>query len=385
MSGPRAHCSWRPRSRNGSALRRTTRPAFWSGPEAVEGRADDLALEQGSNLANDFVAGLRGYLQSVRKEMDDQHNAVAGDVVRLSVAVAGLKSACVEATRKRFGKGRAVGRVLEAYHAALNGLAKAHVEEARTQQAMSLCTNLDVVLGELQAGLEGRPASLGDLETKADAELQAAKAATVKASKHFETLVTPDLGDLQLPTPSASDFYTWLRSKAVETVVAFWKKPCADAYSCLWGYASERRVTEPIRDLSLAAVVGTMTDEKRVQLISLVNATAQPLLSVKTGDTSVVGNAASEESIIAAHPDVLHAFANRGCTHFFQTESLPDLNTAYFCRCWGCVPAYALEEFNMLRSEYTEYTSKPKQWRLQWCLHLDKRWQDVLSDLDPPT
>jgi hypothetical protein len=62
-----------------------------------------------------------------------------------------------------------------------------------------------------------------------------------------------------------------------------------------------------------------------------------------------------------------------------QLIELADPNQAFFFQYWGCIPAYALKDFNLIRGEYLDMSSQPKK----WSLHLDKRWGDVLPDLDP--
>lgn len=362
---------------------------------ALSVRVDELICQHAGSVARDFVAVLKGYFAGVREEMTKRNAAAASRVRQLEALVVSKKGECAEKTRKMFGKREAVNSVLAAYRATLADLARANCEQARTYEATNLCASVILSLDEMALLLDSQRVGLSNLLERAAQEHSAAREALSK-SKPFERLVTPALEALELPVPVPSDFYAWYRAQDGAGALAFWAESTVEAYRHLGAYAHERDVAAPLRKGSLATVLASLDDQGRSDVLKQIDRSAQPLLSIDTG--KVQGRRKEDAPvamyIVAADDTFRSVFDDPGVAGSTRTlkERLVGLNVqdvqvirladpdrAFFYRRWGCVPAYGLGPFKLLKSEYTETASKVGQ----WSLHLDKRWEDVLPDLDP--
>lgn len=355
--------------------------------EGLERKADDLVCAFGAGLASSFVSKLTGYFRSVREQMDARNKTAVADVARLQTTIGGLKNSCVAATEKRFGKNEAVEKALGAYRGALMQLAKAHGEQVRTTEAIRFCNSVDVALGNVDSWLKNIEELANGLQTQAADRVVQAQAG-IKPDKICEYLVMPDLGKLPMTAASPSDFYAWFRD-ANESSASFWGSTTAAAWSSLEEFAKTQTVSEQLGETTLASVVEQMTPDQREDLLRTAESMAEPLLAVSPA--KVEGqrpeNQVATLYIVAADPAFKDAFTDPKLMDRLrrldapdpQSIDLPDPCQAYFFRSWGCVPAYALQEFVDLRNQYLDMSSQPGK----WSLHLDKRWGDVLPDLDP--
>lgn len=354
--------------------------------DGLEQKANNLVSAFGAGLASSFVAKLTGYFKGVSEQTTVSNKAATADVARLETTIAGMKNSCVDATGKMFGKKETIEKVLGAYRGALMQLAKAHGEQVRTTEANRFCSSVDVALGNVGKWLSNIDELAKGLQTQAVERRQAAVGIT--PSKICEYLVMPDLNNLPMPEASPSDFYAWFRDTNKGSA-SFWSGTTDAAWSSLEAYTKGKNVSESLKNTTLASVVKDMTPEQREFLLKTAESMAEPLLAVSSA--KVEGqrpeNQVATLYIVAADPAFKDAFSDpklmdrlkRPDSPDPQSIDLPDPCQAYFFRSWGCVPAYALEEFRMLRNEYLDMSAQPKK----WSLHLDKRWGDVLPDLDP--
>lgn len=364
---------------------------------AVADRVDDFVCSYGGNVAEGFASSLKGYFASIQEEMTKENATAANRVRQLDQAAIAMKAECVEKTRKIFGKREAVSAVLAKYRATLLELARTNAEQARTFEAINFCSGMIVKLDEMSEVLRGQQTSLGNLLDRADQEKTAARDCLGR-SKPFEKLVMPDIASIDLPIPSARDFYAWFRvMDQGNSALAFWAKTAEDAFEYLMNYAAkEKDVAANLREQSLASVMASKPDAERDDLLHTLDAMAQPLLGVDTGKVqgrpdedapAVIYLIAADSEFRAVFDDPKVANSDKTLAvrlkglkaTTVEVIELADPDRAFFYRRWGAVPAYALSSFRLLKSEYTEMASKPDK----WSLHIDKRWGEALPDLDP--
>ncbi len=353
---------------------------------ALDKKTDELLTTYGADLAARFLDTLAGYFESVKGEMAAENKAASGAIAGRQTSIQGQKQKCAEATKKLIGKKEAIEKALRDYRFMLGELAKANGERIRTAQAIEFCVTMGATLADASARLGKRGGLVDELEIKSSCALQDAKREIDKAES-YEFVVKPDLATLPLCAPDPADFFGWYREKTGKSSTEFWGIDMKDAWESLIAYVATVEVSPALAGMTLASVVASKSADEQKDLLQRVNQMATPLLAVQPG--KVAGRPALEQTasiyVVAAPDDFFSAFPNleaqlKSFAVKDVTQSkIPDPNAAYFFRNWGCVPAYALEEFDLLRDEYLEMGANPNL----WSPHLDKRWGDVLPDLDP--
>jgi hypothetical protein len=355
--------------------------------EGLQRRTDEIVSTYGAAPASSFVNKLTGYFGSARDQMEERSKTSAADATRYEASASALKNNCNDAFGRTFGKAEVLTKVLNQYRVTLMQLGKAHGERIREVEVARFCKSVIVALGNINAWLKNIDDLAGALQVQA-AERVAQVQSAIKTTKICEYLVMPDLKNLPSPDVSPGEFYAWFRVKNPEAA-SFWSFTVEAAWKAVAEFADEKNVDEALRETTLASVVSQMTPDQCDDLLRTAEAMAEPLLAFS--EAKVAGhpeqNQVATLYMVAASPEFRDAFKEPKLIERLRKLEVPnpryidlaDPNQAYFFRSWGCVPAYALREFNLIRSEYLNMSSLPRQ----WSLHLDKRWADVLPDLDP--
>lgn len=355
--------------------------------DGLQRRTDEIVATYGAAAASNFVNKLTGYFGGVRDQLEEQNKTAAADITRYQATATSLKNSCTDAFAKMFGKGEAVTRSLTQFRVTLMQLAKAHGEFIRTQEGIRFCNGMTVALGNISAWLRNIDDLAGALQQAAERRTETIGSA-INARKICEHLVMPDLKEVPTPEVSPSHFYESFREKN-PALASFWSCTVEAASNALAEYAQKRDVSGAQGDTTLASIVKQMTDEERGDLLQTAKAMAEPLLAVN--EAKIAGqrpeNQVATLYMVAASTQFVDAFQEPKLLQRIATLEAPnpqlielaDPNQAFFFQYWGCIPAYALKEFNLIRGQYLDMSSQPKK----WSLHLDKRWGDVLPDLDP--
>jgi len=368
--------------------------------DGVHDKVNHLVLTRSGGAAKSFVDRLRGHFTAVQPEMVSEcAEAQNQAAVRLASARA-LKSECLTKVKVVFGKERATAAILATYRVKLAELGRTYAEQARTHEADILCTSLISTLDDIERTLGAQQAAVSALVTASTQLHYAAKEALTKA-KPFEILVTPPLDDVKIPTASARHFYGWLEEADKRGPLDFWALSAPEAMEALSKYAYEQDVSKDLRGGSLADAFAQMTPAQREVYIGLADKKASPLLRLDKGMISALPSPSEPEAqyLVGAPVAFKEVFdAKRdGATGAQEQDgrslrdrlmklgvkdvhhvNLEDKDHAYFYRLFGCVPAYVMANFDLLRGEYMSYTTTPGS----WSLHLDKRWDAILPDLD---
>ncbi len=350
---------------------------------ALEKKTDDLLTTYGADLAPRFLDALTGYFKSVKGEMVAENKTAAGVIANRQTSIQGQRQKCADATKKLFGKKEAIEKALRDYRFMLGELAKANGERIRTAQAIEFCTSMGATLADASRGLGRRE---GMLEIKSSCALQDAKR-EIDRSEPYEFLVKPDLDALPLSAPNPTEFFAWYREKTGKSSTEFWGVDMKEAWESINAYVATVEVSPALSTMTLASLLAQKSDAERKDLLHRVNQMSSPLLAVQPG--KVAGQrterAAASFVMIAApkelmdmSPGIDELLDVRGEADVHHSDT-PDEDTAYVLRSWGCIPAYALAEFGLLRNEYLEMAANPEM----WSPHLDRRWSNVLPDLDP--
>lgn len=354
---------------------------------ALEKKTDDLLTTYGSDLVARFLETLTGYFESVKGEMVAENKAAAGVIASRQTSIQEQKQKCAEATKKLFGKKEAIEKALMDYRFMLGDLAKVNGERIRTAQAIEFCKSMGATLADASQRLGRRGGVVDELEIKGSCALQDAKR-EIDRCEHYEFVIKPDLDSLPLSRANPADFFAWYREKTGKSSTEFWGVDMKEAWESINAYVETVEVSPALGTMTLASLVAQKGEEEGKDLLRRVDQLATPLLAIQPGKVAGTPEVDLPASlyVVAAPDDFFSAFPNledqlKSFVVKDVTKSkIPDPNAAYFFRNWGCVPAYALEEFDLLRNEYLEMEANPNR----WSPHLDKRWGgDVLPDLDP--
>ena len=357
---------------------------------ALEIRVDDIVRKQGSQVAMDFVTHLAGYFEAVAGEMKAEKAKCEAAAKSSESAIGAAKNRCIEALGKLFGKKAEIEKALADLRRSLGDCASAKGGAIKREKAELLCHSLGVSLGELRTALEGRASALNDLSERAASEMVETQMRMDRQGLAESVIsVRPDRGELALTAVDPADFYTWFREKTGSAATGFWGMPVSQAWPLLVEYAEIREVTKSIGVSDLVATLRAWPNDRRTQHAQRASQMAAPLLAVRPGKVGgrVKEDATSACFYYAAHPDFVASFEDPPLdsmlkdktTQMVDPSVIADRDNAYFFRHWGCVPAYALDEFPEMRRQYLRHSRDPQR----WSLHLDKRWQDRLDDLDP--
>ena len=355
--------------------------------DGLQRRTDEIVAVYGASAASSFANKLSGYFTSVQQQLQERNRAAAADIERYQATVTSLKTSCADAFGKMFGKAEAVSRAVNQYRVTLSQLAKAHGELIRSQEGLHFCSSISVALNDIHTWLRNIDDLAGTLQQGAERRTEEIKS-SIKTTKICEHLVMPDLDAVPTPEVSPAEFYDWFRT-ANPTVPSFWSSTVERASRALVDFAQWKNVGQALSGTTLATIVEDMSQEERDDLLRTAESMAEPLLAVS--EAKVAGqrpeNQVATLYMVAAsaefkdafkEPRLLERLAKLDAPHPTFIE-LADETQAFFFRNWGCVPAYALREFNTIRLEYLDMSAQPRK----WSLHLDKRWGDVLPDLDP--
>lgn len=363
----------------------------------VTAEAEKLLRERGGHYARAFVGKLEGHFEYVRAELEQEAAAAGTEAQRQRDQLSELKAKCREKTKKLFGRREAVANVLASFGEALQRCAQTLTARTRASEGEGLCKS---VLAELH--ILGR--TLAQQQEGADSLRKKARLACsyalgrLSSPSPFQIPVQPDIEHLDLPEPDARHFYAWLKDTQATDALAFWAATSEDAHETFLTYAKSLEVDEVLGKATLASALAAKTEAERQEYLDRVAARCQPLIPLdpdvmhalrdprhRPTNIYLVGASFEFHELFTNAPDAQGKIRDLRSRMRMPGQMNPhahviaDANRAYFLRYFGAVPAYALESFQLLRSEYQETASQERA----WSLHLDKRWDDILPDLDP--
>lgn len=351
--------------------------------------------ERGGTHALNFVQKFAGEMTSVRDELAVEGSAAKAESERLAGLATGAKATCVSATKKMFNRRDAVATILRNYSEALKIQARQYALYRRALEGQALCESVIVLLTKLEQKLHAQQSTVGRLKRHAADGSQTARMGVAKPSA-FRVPVEPDMEHMKLPDVSARDFYGWLREESGVDALKFWDGNVDDVYRSLMSYVRDKEMAKSLRGGSLTKVLQEKSDPARQLYLDRVAQRSEPLISYRDGaaplnmkeeqtPTSMYKVGAPEEffGLFKDEADAKGEKRDLGRrlnkAGDFEEVIVKDPDRAYFFHYFGALPAYALEVFPLLRSEYMEKFKDDKA----WTLHLDKRWDDILPDLDP--
>ncbi len=360
----------------------------------LRAHVDRLISTRGGNAAVAFISEMLGYFEAVSAAIDKDDKEAKKRVKQHSGAVAALKDPCTKKAGKRFGRRQAVGEVLSSYTRTLQALARAECDVFRAGEVRILCSAVLSDLKELMEQASTQRSSLENLARKAAYEKHQARQAFPRPTP-FQVPVNPDIDRLEMPDTRIDALYDWLADAKGFGALDFWRHKADDAMDIVLEYADHVGAAKHPQKMTLASVLATKGGTEIEEYLRLVSRRSKPLLPHKdVGGTRREQERAESRYLIGATSEFLDFFSSEdesgGQRDFadrlrslevrhIDSADIPDPDRAYFFCHFGAIPAYALGSFELLRNEYVEHVSIPTE----WSLHLDKRWDDILPDLDP--
>jgi len=363
---------------------------------AIEGELDRLVRAgSGEAVVEDFLVVMRRHLEQVGSNMKAANAAAAEQVQQARRSEEELKAVCASASKKLFGGKEAVARVLGLYGATLQSADRAQDDEIRTRETMVFCSSMEAIFDDAANWDSEWLAIL--LKTTEDSTEASREALSQKGA--FEIRVYPDLASIEtrLPVPSIVDFYAWFTGeKGNASSLDFWRLTASAALTCLHDYAQRGPgVARALRDQSLADVIRALSDHERGMLLKEVVRLSNPLPSIRSshetqyfdapeGRMLVGGPLGFPESFNEPNSDECVRSLRTALEHLLPGTKVMELETcsrtrAVFVHRCGPFPAYALGAFEQMRSEYAELAAMD----VRRAPHLDKRWAELLPDLEP--
>ncbi|MDZ4178110.1 MAG: tubulin-like doman-containing protein [Coriobacteriia bacterium] len=382
-------------ARSTAAARRAEKTA--DAQERTRARVEELVRTRGGNVSGAFLAELRGTFEAVAQEMAEENEDAKRRIRQHTGAINGLKDLCTQKAGKLFGRREAVRDVLTAYDGALREVSKAHYDEVRTEEARLLCSVLLERFEEWAGEIRAQRSSLDNLVKNASYEKERTREALSQPGA-FQIPVQPDVEQLVMPDTRIDAFYAWLAKDRGHDSLAFWQLTTQDAMQVIGEYADAMNAAKVARDLTLAGVLRTKSPEERTEYLRRAHRRAEPLLQHDQAATTKPGRPPADKAstlyLVGGTQEFFDLYrtvddsgeswglAERlGSLEVSKVDEkeITDPDRVYFFRRFGAIPAYAFRVFNLLRNEYLEHVNVPEK----WSLHLDKRWDELLPDLDP--
>ena len=358
-----------------------------------------LLRDRGGVFALNFVSKIAGHFEAVRDELAAESVTAKSEADILANQLAGLRSECKDKAKKMIGRKDAVDKVLASYVETLRRRSIKSAHYKRTAEGSGLCQSVLTEIEGLQKTLAKQQVGVVSLGQKARAAVETARSGLSSPSP-FQIPIQPDLAQMKLPAADARHFYAWLKGTQGLDALAFWTASADDAHKLLITYARAQDVHRGLQDATLTSVLESKSDAERQEYLVRADQRCQPLLSYDHGSEKL-GRAAEDRPtsmyMVGAPKEFFDVFKNmadeRGEAHDLGSRLtslgvsalnevlIADPERVYFFRYFGALPAYALGNFGLLRSEYLEMVKQERK----WTLHLDKRWKDILPDLDPRT